>query len=71
MPCGASLLINQHTTYERKPTKLKGIIMKFLESYQEQAYALLRITAGFMFLLHGTMKFLISHNSIPMASWAI
>jgi putative oxidoreductase len=31
--------------------------MKFLEHYQEQAYALLRITAGFMFLLHGTQKF--------------
>lgn len=32
-------------------------MMKFLENYQEQAYALLRITAGFMFLLHGTQKF--------------
>lgn len=31
--------------------------MKFLETYQEQAYALLRMTAGFMFLLHGTQKF--------------
>ncbi len=31
--------------------------MKFLENHQEQAYALLRITAGFMFLLHGTQKF--------------
>jgi putative oxidoreductase len=31
--------------------------MKFLENYQEQAYAPLRITTGFMFLLHGTMKF--------------
>jgi putative oxidoreductase len=31
--------------------------MKFLENYQEQAYAVLRITAGFMFLLHGTQKF--------------
>ena len=31
--------------------------MKFLENYQEEAYALLRITAGFMFLLHGTQKF--------------
>jgi len=31
--------------------------MKFLDNYQEQAYALLRITAGFMFLLHGTQKF--------------
>ena len=32
--------------------------MKFLENYQEQAYAVLRITAGFMFLLHGTQKFI-------------
>ena len=31
--------------------------MKFLDNYQEQAYALLRITTGFMFLLHGTQKF--------------
>jgi putative oxidoreductase len=31
--------------------------MKFLDNYQDQAYALLRITAGFMFLLHGTQKF--------------
>ena len=31
--------------------------MKFLENHQEQAYAVLRITAGFMFLLHGTQKF--------------
>ena len=31
--------------------------MKFLDNYQEQAYALLRITACFMFLLHGTQKF--------------
>ena len=31
--------------------------MKFLTNYQDQAYALLRITAGFMFLLHGTQKF--------------
>jgi putative oxidoreductase len=31
--------------------------MKFLDNYQEQAYAILRITAGFMFLLHGTQKF--------------
>ena len=31
--------------------------MKFLANFQEQAYALLRITAGFMFLLHGTQKF--------------
>jgi len=31
--------------------------MKFLDSFQEPAYALLRIMAGFMFLWHGTQKF--------------
>jgi len=31
--------------------------MKFLDNFQEPAYALLRIAAGFMFLLHGTQKF--------------
>jgi len=31
--------------------------MKFLDNFQEQTYALLRITAGFMFLLHGTQKY--------------
>ena len=31
--------------------------MKFLDNYQEHAYAILRITTGFMFLLHGTQKF--------------
>ncbi len=31
--------------------------MKWLDNFQEPAYALLRITAGFMFLFHGTQKF--------------
>ena len=30
--------------------------MKFLENYQEQTYALLRIVIGFMFIWHGTVK---------------
>lgn len=32
--------------------------MKFLEAYQGQAYALLRIVAGLLFLAHGVQKFL-------------
>lgn len=31
--------------------------MKFLDQYQEQAYALLRIVSGFLFLWHGAVKF--------------
>lgn len=31
--------------------------MKFLENYQEEAYALLRIISGFLFIWHGTQKF--------------
>ena len=31
--------------------------MKFLDNYQEQAYALLRIVSGFLFLWHGAVKF--------------
>lgn len=30
--------------------------MKFLDNYQSQTYALLRITTGFMFIWHGTQK---------------
>ena len=30
--------------------------MKFLENYQEQSYALLRIVIGFMFIWHGAVK---------------
>ena len=30
--------------------------MKFLENYQEQSYALMRIVIGFMFIWHGTVK---------------
>ena len=32
--------------------------MKFLESYQDQAYALMRIIVGFLFLWHGAQKLL-------------
>jgi putative oxidoreductase len=31
--------------------------MKFLDNYQEQTYALLRIVSGFLFFWHGTVKF--------------
>lgn len=31
--------------------------MKFLANYQEQSYALLRITTGFLFIWHGAQKF--------------
>ena len=31
--------------------------MKFLDSFQEQFYALFRIVIGFLFLWHGTQKF--------------
>ena len=31
--------------------------MKFLDNYQEEAYALLRIVSGFLFIWHGTHKF--------------
>lgn len=37
--------------------------MKFLDNFQEQAYALLRIVSGFLFLAHGTQKLL----GFPMA----
>lgn len=30
--------------------------MKFLDQYQKQAYALLRIITGFLFIWHGTQK---------------
>jgi len=36
--------------------------MKFLANFQEQAYALLRIVSGFLFLCHGTQK----HFSFPI-----
>ena len=31
--------------------------MKFLDNYREQAYALMRIVSGFLFLWHGSVKF--------------
>lgn len=30
--------------------------MKFLDNYQDQTYALMRIVVGFMFIWHGAMK---------------
>lgn len=30
--------------------------MQFLNNYQEQAYAILRIVSGFLFIWHGTVK---------------
>jgi putative oxidoreductase len=38
--------------------------LKFLDNYQDQAYALLRMVTGFLFLWHGTSKIL----DYPMAS---
>ncbi len=32
--------------------------MKFLDDYQEHGYALMRIVAGYLFIWHGTQKFL-------------
>ena len=31
--------------------------MKFLDNYQEQTYALMRIVTGFLFIWHGSQKF--------------
>ena len=31
--------------------------MKFLSNFEEQAYAILRIVTGFLFIWHGTVKF--------------
>jgi putative oxidoreductase len=40
-------------------------MVSFMKAYQEQTYALLRITTGFMFLFHGTQKLL----GFPPASY--
>ncbi|AMG75456.1 DoxX family protein [Sphingopyxis granuli] len=40
--------------------------MKFLDGYAEQAYALLRIVAGLMFLAHGMQKFFNFPTAFPM-----
>ena len=40
--------------------------MKFLDGYREQAYALLRIVAGLLFLAHGVQKFF---NFPPTFHW--
>jgi putative oxidoreductase len=41
-------------------------MVSFMKAYQEQTYALLRITTGFMFLFHGSQKLL----GFPSASEA-
>jgi putative oxidoreductase len=40
--------------------------MKFLDGYAEQAYALLRIVAGLMFLAHGVQKFFNFPTAFPV-----
>ncbi|MBN8845049.1 MAG: DoxX family protein [Sphingomonadales bacterium] len=40
--------------------------MKFLDGFTEQAYALLRIVAGLLFLAHGVQKFLNFPVAFPM-----
>ena len=40
--------------------------MKFLDGFGEQAYALLRIVAGLLFLAHGVQKFLNFPAPFPM-----
>lgn len=39
--------------------------MKFLDGFGEQAYALLRIVAGLLFLAHGVQKFLNFPTAFP------
>jgi putative oxidoreductase len=39
--------------------------MKFLDSYKEHAYALLRIVSGYLFLWHGSQKLLNFPNPYP------
>ena len=38
---------------------------KFLDGFKEYSYALLRITTGYMFMLHGTQKLLDFPNAYP------
>src|SRR3546814_4784239 len=44
----------------------RGSIMKFLGVFGEQAYALLRIVAGLLFLAHGVHKFFSFPVAFPM-----
>ena len=39
--------------------------MKFLDDYKEHGYALLRIVTGYLFLWHGTQRFLDFPNEWP------
>lgn len=46
--------------------------MTFLEKYQDQAYALLRITTAFLFIFHGTQKLLgFPPSQMGVAPWHI
>src|SRR3546814_9959462 len=45
---------------------MEGTIMKFLDGFGEQAYALLRIVAGLLFLAHGVQKFFNFPTDFPM-----
>ncbi|WP_353846169.1 DoxX family protein [Sphingopyxis sp.] len=42
------------------------MVMKFLDGFGEQAYALLRIVAGLLFLAHGVQKFFNFPVDFPM-----
>ena len=46
-------------------------MMSFLDKYQEQAYALLRITTSFIFFLHGTQKLLGIPPALREMPWHI
>ena len=44
-------------------------MFSFMKNYDNQAYALMRITTGFMFLSHGAMKFMVMQE--PARPWHI
>ena len=46
-------------------------MMYFLDRYQEQGYALLRITTSFMFMLHGSQKLLGIPPAVREMPWHI
>ena len=46
-------------------------MMHFLDRYQEQGYALLRITTSFMFMLHGSQKLLGIPPAVREMPWHI
>lgn len=41
-------------------------MLSFMKAYENQAYALMRITTGFMFLCHGAQKFMaLPQHTLP------